>query len=235
MKNSYTYKYKLFLKMVRIMKLTVILLLAGCLHLSARSFAQQITLQEKDAPIESVFQKISLQSGYHFWYENTTLKSARPVTVVLKNAGLDEALSQTFANQPLTYSIVGTTIVVTPKDEKAPAIINIKGTVTDKDGNPLVGVTVLVKGTLKGTTTDSKGHYTLDAPEDAILVFSYIGFSKQEIQLTGQTQLDVQMQADVTTLPEISINAGYYKVKDQESTGSIARSTGQRNRKPAGK
>ena len=102
--------------------------------------------------------------------------------------------------------------------------ITLSGDVTDVTGQPLPGVTIIVKGSSIGTSTDNNGHYVIhNAPKNATVIFSFIGFKSQEIHLNGQTLVNVQMQEDITTLSEVTVNAGYYTVKDQERTGSIAR------------
>lgn len=102
--------------------------------------------------------------------------------------------------------------------------IIVNGQVTDQAGQPLPGVNIVVKGSLTGTTTGAEGRYTLKGvPAGSVLSFSFIGFKTREIQLSGQTQLDVRLQEDVTALQEVTVNAGYYTVKDRERTGSIAR------------
>ncbi len=101
----------------------------------------------------------------------------------------------------------------------------IHGKVTDDSGMPLAGVTIVVKGTQKGTTSDFNGHFTITAASHEMLVFSFVGFKTQEIVLKGQTELNVQMKTDVTILNTVEINAGYYTVKDKERTGSISKIT----------
>ena len=102
----------------------------------------------------------------------------------------------------------------------------ISGRVTDPKDQPLPGVTVLVKGTFRGTTTAADGRYSLtNVSPGAVLSFSFVGFKTQEVPFDRQTRLDVQMQEEMTTLSEVTVNAGYYTVKDRERTGSIARVT----------
>ncbi|KOH43270.1 SusC/RagA family TonB-linked outer membrane protein [Sunxiuqinia dokdonensis] len=102
--------------------------------------------------------------------------------------------------------------------------LTITGKVTDTSGEPLPGVSIAIKGTFTGTITGADGTYVLkNAPEGAVLSFSFVGFKTREITLDGQTQLDVQLEEDITALSEVTINAGYYTVKDRERTGSIAR------------
>lgn len=105
-------------------------------------------------------------------------------------------------------------------------VVTVSGRVTDPTGQPMPGVTVVVKRTLAGTTTGADGRYTLKGVSShAVLSFSFIGFKTREIPLNGQTRLDMQMEEDITTLSEVTVNAGYYTVKDRERTGSIARIT----------
>ncbi|HZL11885.1 MAG TPA: TonB-dependent receptor [Prolixibacteraceae bacterium] len=102
--------------------------------------------------------------------------------------------------------------------------ITVSGRVSDPQDQPLPGVTVVAKGSLTGTTTGADGRYTLKSVQaGAVLSFSFVGFKTQEIQLNGRTRIDIQLQEDVTALQEVTINAGYYTVKDRERTGSIAR------------
>ena len=102
----------------------------------------------------------------------------------------------------------------------------VSGTVTTETG-PLPGVTILIKGSSNGTLTDEKGNYSINASQGNILVFSYLGFKTVEVTITNQTFLNIKLEEDTTQLKEIVLNAGYYTVKDKESTGSIARITAE--------
>lgn len=98
----------------------------------------------------------------------------------------------------------------------------ITGTVTDALG-PLPSVTVIVKGTALSTVTDEKGNFSITANSTDILVFSFIGYATQEILVGNKTTLNIILSEDSTQLKEVTINAGYYKVKDKERTGSISK------------
>ncbi|WP_319268420.1 SusC/RagA family TonB-linked outer membrane protein [uncultured Draconibacterium sp.] len=103
--------------------------------------------------------------------------------------------------------------------------INVSGRVTDQNKQPLPGVNVVLKESPSiGTITEANGRYFLEnVPSGAILSFSFIGFKTLEIPVNERSLVDVQLQEDITTLSEVTVNAGYYTVKDQERTGSIAR------------
>ena len=151
---------------------------------------------------------IERQTDYVFFFDEDGLQRAKTVTIDVKKATLTEALILCFNNQPLGYSIVGNTIVVSNKqvppeikkaEELAPPPIEIKGRVTDADGNPMEGVSVIVKGTLSGVTTDANGNYTISVPENSskVLVFSFVGMKNQEISVKANATLPVVLKAAV--------------------------------------
>ena len=87
------------------MRLTTVLLIASMMQVSAASYAQKISLNEKNAPLEQVFNKIRLQSGYDFLFNRNLLKKAKGVNINIKNASLQDALNQSFSGQPFTFVI----------------------------------------------------------------------------------------------------------------------------------
>jgi len=99
--------------------------------------------------------------------------------------------------------------------------VTVTGTVTDDQGNPLPGATVLEKGTTNGTISDADGKYSLRVEEDAVLVFSFIGFIDKEIAVGSQTVIDMAMQENVTALNEVVV-VGYGRQQRRDITGSVA-------------
>lgn len=97
----------------------------------------------------------------------------------------------------------------------------ITGTVTDDQGAPLPGANVLVKGTTNGTQTDFDGNYTITADANAVLVFSYIGFAKQEVAVNGRSTVNIQMAEDASQLSEVVVT-GYSTQTRGDITGSVA-------------
>jgi TonB-linked SusC/RagA family outer membrane protein len=102
--------------------------------------------------------------------------------------------------------------------------LQISGTITDSFG-PMAGVHIQVKGSNTGTFSNQKGEYSLTVNNNDTLIFSYLGYHSRELPILGRTNLDVQMQSEVTELQEVEVNAGYYTVKEKERTGSISRVT----------
>ncbi|MFK7904316.1 MAG: SusC/RagA family TonB-linked outer membrane protein [Chitinophagales bacterium] len=110
--------------------------------------------------------------------------------------------------------------------DKNDALGTVSGTVTSTDGEPLYGVNVVVKGTTTGTTTDFDGKYSLDVPDDATLVFSYIGFIAQEIAAAGQSTLNVKLEEDAELLDQVVV-VGYGTIRKSDLTGSVASIAGK--------
>lgn len=211
---------QLFLKM----KLTVILLIIGCLQLNAKSFSQNITLKGKNIPLEKVLIEIGTQSGYYFFYKSNELAKATPVTINFKELTLEQALAESFRDQPFTYQIDLKTIVVTKKDVVAAqkSFATIKGKVLDEKGQPLPGATVKVKGQSKLTQTNIQGDFSFDGLADnAVLVISFTGYVTQEVSILNKQFISVSLQSSNQKLDEI-VFVGYGTQQRKDVTGAIS-------------
>ena len=219
-------------KLLRIMKLTAILLFVGCLQISAKSLSQNISFSGENVSLGKVFQKIKQQTGYVFFYRNDDLSASKKVTVSFKEVPLESALSQLFQNQPLTYSIKGNTIIVSAKraasakeaalEAEAPALIDITGRVVDADGNPLEGVSVVVVGQTGGVTTDATGQFRISVPnENARLRFSYVGYQSAEVSVRNQTAVQVTLTASTSSLDDVVV-IGYGTQAKKDLTGAVS-------------
>ncbi len=209
-------------------KLVTLLLLIGCLQVSARGYGQRVTLQVKDATLKEVFQSIKHQTGYFFVYDLEMIKDAKSVSMNVRNIPLEKALQLCFKGQSLGYTMVDKTIVVKAAPVKYPAVkpvdtsIQIEGKVTNKSKASLPGVSVSVKGTQTGTITDSKGHYSLQIPDlQDTLVFSYVGYNREEVAINGRRQIDVVMKTSISSLNQLVV-VGYGTQKKSDLTGAIA-------------
>lgn len=210
------------------MKFAVLLLMIT-LQASARSYSQNISISMQNVPLEKIFAKIEQKSGYFFWYESKLLQNTSNVSINVRRASIHEILDQCFKNEPLTYVILGKTIVVQSKN-KLPAAVPfylpqetaISGKVTDRKNNPLAGVSVSLKGTGVGTVTDARGNYSLKLPDgEGSLVFSYIGFKTKEIPINGQTEINISLEPSVSALNQLVV-VGYGVQKKSDLTGSVS-------------
>lgn len=220
------YLYQILL----IMRLTTFILIMAIMQVSASTFAQRITLSEKNTTLRKVFDRISDQCGYDFVYNSNLLKWTKPVTISVNNTELNKVLEQIFANQPVSFSIEDKTVVVKEKGFFENLIasfqaITVRGKVLDERGQPLVGATIAIKGKNRSVRTDQNGAFFLEnVGEGDKLLISFIGYQTREVDAASEMGSLTMVLADAK-LEEVMINAGYYTIKDSERTGSIARIT----------
>jgi TonB-linked SusC/RagA family outer membrane protein len=220
------------------MRVTLILLCLIVFQLQAEDVYSQktkISLDMKNTTIEKVLQTIEEKSDYFFLYNNKLVNVDRKVSVRVKNAAISDILDKLFASQNVEYQVEGNQIILSPK-EKAKEIVSlvegvqqqqktITGKVTDSNGEPIIGATILIKGTSQGTVTDIDGNYTLqNVPEDAILQFSYVGMETQEIPVRGKTVINVAMKEATELLEEVVV-VGYGTQKKINLTGAVGVAT----------
>ncbi|KAH0543433.1 hypothetical protein GP486_008578, partial [Trichoglossum hirsutum] len=188
--------------------MTAFLLLAACLQVSAGGYSQKITLSVREAPLEKVFKEIERQSGYSFWYPSRHLDNASKVTLQLRDVPLEDVLQKCFEHQPFEYVIVERTVVIRPREAVVTAPIptaTIKGKVVTAGGKALSGVSVTVKATKKGTTTDENGEFTITVRKGDILVFSYIGYESQEMKVADQEVMNITLAESTAALNEVTV------------------------------
>ncbi|HET7114870.1 MAG TPA: SusC/RagA family TonB-linked outer membrane protein [Hanamia sp.] len=215
-----------------IMKLTIALLLFFTFQVSAKSDAQKITIVKNNIHLSEVFRDIERQTGYLFFYDKALIKNTEPIDVSIKDATLEQALSTCLKGQQLTYTIVRNTIVIQEKKFFKEVVTSpvthlpdnvIRGKITDGNGQPLPGVSINLKGTKVGTTSDAQGNYVINIPEgNGILVFTNIGFNSQEIEVSGRSTIDVKLlSAGAKSLNEIVVTALGIKREVKSLTYSV--------------
>jgi TonB-linked SusC/RagA family outer membrane protein len=219
-------------KLLRIMKIAAILICLATTTVAANTFSQVVTIAGKNISLTTVFESIHKQAGYSFVYEQKLISKAAPVTVNFKNAAITDVLNICLKGQRLQYEIKYNTIIireaalatVEPVKETAaePPPRIIKGKVTDDKGQPLAGVTVAVKGSEKAVTTDANGEFTISIPDNnAILRFSYVGFTATELKAGNTDLLNIKLSADTKDLNQIVV-VGYGTQKKRNITGAVA-------------
>src|SRR5258707_12996433 len=163
-------------KMLLIMNLTTILLLATCLQIAANEgYSQKITLTQNNVSLKTIFTEIEKKSEYHFFYKEKLLKETKNVNIKVVDASIEEVLAICSKDQSLTYSLIDKIIVIkkhppvinrTEEPAASPASIEIRGVVvSDSTGQPLIGASVKLKGSAKGTYTDVNGNFVLQVPD----------------------------------------------------------------------
>lgn len=214
-------KPKSFLKAILLMKLAFLLTLVTCMQVSASVFSQKrFTLDLEDVKLAKLLKIIEKQSDYRFVYSNDMIAADTKVTVSVTDKTVEQVLALALNSTGLTFRVMSDKLVgIAPKSE-AMADINVQGRVTDPAGTPLVGVSVRVAKTNTGTVTDMKGEYTLLAPSNGRLVFSYVGHIDQEVAVNGRTSLNVTLQVDTKGLNEVVVIA-YGTANRKTFTGSL--------------
>lgn len=209
------------------MKITAFILFAFCMHVGAATLAQNVTLSEHKAPLEKVINEIKRQTGYSFFYNQDWLQQAQPVDVQVKNAPLETVLKTCFSNQPFDYAIVNKTIVLKlkekPVEKKEAAVpVTVTGRITDTLGTPLIGATILLKGTKNATITNENGEFSFVAQTGDVLVVSYIGYRNAEISVGSRNpQLsNLQLYPLISGLKEVVVSNGYQALPLERSAGS---------------
>ncbi len=213
----------------RIMKLTGVLTVLPLLHLSAALYSQQVTFKGQDVKIKDALRAVTKQTGYGFLYNSSMLDVESSVSINLNNVPLSKAIEEILAAKGLSYKIEEKTIVLLPKRDHqvnaASGIVQqqqqqeiVKGKVTDEQGSPLSGATILVKGQRKGTTTDAKGYFEIKVPKEGCeLQISFVGYEKKEVK--AKDGLSVILFA-TGSIEEVTVSSGYFKRSKDSNTGS---------------
>jgi TonB-linked SusC/RagA family outer membrane protein len=207
-------------KTLLMMKLTAILLLAAIMQVSAKGFSQKISFHGKNISLKKLFVVIEKQTGYAFVYDPVLLKKARPVDIDFKDASLTEVLNVSLKDQPLSYTITNGIIVISPRAlGSAPVVApspipssppsDIHGRITNEKGEPLQGVSIVIKGTRRGVSTNENGEFTLKEVDNAsaVLQLSYTGYTTQEVSLHNRTEINIKLAETPKQLSEIVVTA----------------------------
>ncbi len=221
-------------KLLMVMKLTAILIMVSTFGLLAsETYAQskRLTLKMENAKVEEVLANIQKQSEFYFFvYSEKVIDADRRVTVNLEEQNIETVLQTVFAGTDVAYLINDRLIVLTTPEvlgKVSPAVAQqqpaVSGTVTDQSGQPLPGVTVVVKGTTRGTVTNADGEYSISSlPEDATLQFSFVGMRTQEVVVGNQTSIDVRMEVEAIGIEEV-VAVGYGTQLRKDMTGSVTK------------
>jgi TonB-linked SusC/RagA family outer membrane protein len=219
-------------KLLLIMRLTTIILITGIMQVSASSFAQKITLSERNSSLVKIFDKIREQSGVDFVVSMGMLKDSKPVSIQVQGHELQDVLKQIFKNQDLEYTINDKFVVVKRKSASfldrlvnTFSIIDIRGKVIGENDEVLAGASIKISGTNRVFRSDAGGiFYLQNVDENAVLEISYVGYKTKNIKASKDVGV-IKLEMVKAELLEVTVNAGYYAVKESERTGNIAKIT----------
>jgi TonB-linked SusC/RagA family outer membrane protein len=218
------------------MRLTAFCLLAGLMHVHAAGISQTVSFSGDNVPLQKVFAAIERQTGYVFFYNAGLLKEAKPVTLHLMHASLEEALRVSLNGEPLEYGIENKTIVISRKTAaQAPPVttapvtsapdtlVLIRGRVVDSAYAPLQGASIVIKGEKRGTQTDRFGDFEIRVGAGRpVLVVSFLGYATREMLWPGNMRnMTISLHRSSDPLDEVQVIA-YGTSSRRFSVGSVA-------------
>lgn len=213
-------------KILRIMKITALLLFAAIIQSNANGFSQStFTINKSVASVKKVIKEIENQSEYSVFYRQDQLDVNKKISIAVKNVSIDSLMKEVLAGQSLTFKVIGKVIVIKPSNENADAVneITVSGTVYSATGNkPIPGITVSEKNTTNVTITDANGRYTIRVKSSSsVLVFHAVNFKQAEVTVGDQKVINVTLEEEVKVLDQVVV-VGYGSQKKKDLTGAVA-------------
>ena len=193
---------------------------------ATESYSQtmKVTVVADNVSTGKVISEIEKQTDYLFVYNVNEVNLKRNVKVNAQNKSVAEVLNKVFEGTDIYYAMEGKNIMLMSKAKDGEAVQQankVTGIVKDANGEPVIGANVMVKGQSIGTITDIDGRFVLDAPKDAVLQITYIGYVSQEVKVSGNKELNVVLKEDTETLDEVVV-IGYGTAKKSDLTGATA-------------
>src|SRR5690606_9155611 len=216
------------------MKLTIFLFLFSMLGVMAKSNAQKVTLDLKNATFKKAFLELTKQTGYIFVFEDGAINPEWKVNLKVSNKELSDVMPQLLEDRPLQFKRSGKSISISAKplrqenptrSPNQPEISiqeSISGQVLNEKGEKLIGATIINLRTKKNYSTDSQGSFSIDDVQATdILEISYLGYEKKQLQLQGKQFYSVQLIPKPESIGEVTIvNTGFQTISKERSTGS---------------
>ena len=202
---------------------------------------ERVNLTLKNSNLRSFLRSLEKQVDVVFSYQKEVIELNEKLNLSIQNETVDNVLKQVLAPRRIHYKVINNNQIILTREikteqSKPEASINtpielmdtqktvraITGRVTDEKGEVLPGVNIILKGTQQGTVSDAKGAFSMDIPnENAVLVFSFVGYSHQEVPVGNKTSLEITLKADQRSLDEVVV-VGYGTVKKSDLTGSVS-------------
>lgn len=192
---------------------------------ATESYSQtmKVTVVADNMSTGKVISEIEKQTDYLFVYNVNEVNLKRNVKVNAQNKSVAEVLNKVFEGTDIYYAMEGKNIMLMSKakdGEVAQQANKVTGIVKDTNGEPIIGANVTVKGQSIGTITDIDGRFVLDAPKNAVLQITYIGYVSQEVKVGSQKELNIILKEDTKTLDEVVV-IGYGSMRKKDLTGAV--------------
>ena len=220
----------LFCKPLRIMKISTFLMFAFVTGVQAEGIAQKVNLNLKNVKVEDALSAIGKQTKHRFLYSDDVTKGAKRISLNLKNASLEDALEEVLSDNNYSYKVIANTITVnnipksTTKTTEEVVQNAVTGTVKDKEGRPLTGASITVRGTSVSTQTDDKGNFKINAPANGTLIVRYVGFKNEEVSVSSRSSIVVVLQSLENQLEVVDVvSTGYQNIDRKLFTGATSK------------
>lgn len=209
-----------------VMKWCVVFTVFFSFSVSAKVVAQQekVSLELTGVTLRSLFQEIQKQTGLFFVYNEEQCRTFGEVSLQVKSQSVTQVLDEVFRGKDFTYRVEDNIIVVMAGKAPQPQVNarKVTGKVTDKNGNPLPGVTVVIKGSSIGVATDVNGEYRIEfTGDDVVLSFTMIGMEKQDVKAGNRERIDVRMVEQVNALSDVVVTGIFRRTKELSTGASI--------------
>ncbi|RAV28945.1 SusC/RagA family TonB-linked outer membrane protein [Sinomicrobium soli] len=210
---------------ILIMKRSLFLCFILFFNFTAFAFSQKVTLNLGEVTIYEALKEIRKLTDTDFFYSDEELDVNQVVRVHFDNVDLVEAVSSLVGHNFRVEEQGDRLFLIVPSEDREAQDFIVKGMVTDENGTPLPGVTVIIMKERRGTTTDFDGKYEIRASAGTVFSFSYVGYVTREVTVEG-TRLDVQLQPDVSELDEVVVT-GIVERKKETFTGAVRSISGE--------
>lgn len=203
-------------KLGRVMKLCVLFMVIGMMQITAASYGQsnKVSLNLKKSTLSKVFDEIEKQSNFNVFYSKEDVNENKIVNVQAQNQGVEEILDKVLNLEEFKYHIIDNDIIITKRYQEgyeatAQEQVTITGIVTDDTGEALPGVNVFEKDNMtNGTITSIDGSYKITvASSESVIVFSFIGYNEQELNVAGRSNINVTLVAEALDIDEVVVTA----------------------------
>jgi hypothetical protein len=183
-------------------------LFIGLISVHAEVSAQTYSLSLKDMPLRNVIRTIERQGDYRFFFSDDVVDLNRRVQIEVSDATIEQILDKILKPSDLSYQILENNLIIIRCDMAVQQNLVVSGMVTDALGEPLPGVSVILKGTTNGTTTNPNGEFIISVSNrNTALNFSFIGFTSKEIIVGNRTIINVTLEEDNYQLSEVIVTA----------------------------
>ena len=200
-------------------------LLSLCMLTFIEGYSQtgQVNLNLKNATVKELFREIEKQTSYRFSYRDIEIDNKGGITISGQGKELKEVLTNELAKQQLSYVVSGNKIIVSTAKKEAVSTKEkkITGKVIDTKGEPVIGATIMEKGTTNGTITDFDGNFTLNVSDNSMIEVSYIGYQSQSIKANPDKLMTITLKEETEMLDEVVV-VGYGTQKKINLSGAIS-------------